>query len=407
MLNKILPAGLLAVAVVTAFPDRASAAANVSVGVNIGIFHDRLAPYGEWISVNRYGTCWRPRHVVRTWRPYTVGHWAYTDYGWTWVSDEDWGWATYHYGRWVYDPYYGWVWVPGTRWAPAYVTWRYGDDWVGWAPLPPGIEPGVFVNVNIAPSAYSFVQTRDFLDRRLGGRFAPESRNAFLFGATRNVTRYNVEGGRIINRGVDVRQIERVSGRPVEHLRVRDTAEATRAGVGNHELSVYRPSADRTGQLSRSGVESPRADRRWSQAEQRQPQIARQQRQVERPQRQFERRQPQFERQTPIERQQARPQAQPRAERQQRVQQQPRVERQMRVQQQPRVERQPRFERRAPSDQQRQPSGRQERATTGRAPSNSPRSGGGQHGGGRPHGGGGPHGDQGGGHRGGGKHEKG
>src|SRR5437773_2233500 len=73
----------------------------------------------------------------RDWRPYTDGHWVYTDVGWTWVSEEPFGWATYHYGRWTRLRNIGWVWVPGDEWAPAWVSWRKNNDYVGWAPLPP------------------------------------------------------------------------------------------------------------------------------------------------------------------------------------------------------------------------------------------------------------------------------
>jgi hypothetical protein len=65
-----------------------------------------------------------------------------TEYGWTWVSDWDWGWAPFHYGRWLTIGGYGWCWVPGTIWGPAWVSWRYGGGYAGWAPLPP---PGVTV----------------------------------------------------------------------------------------------------------------------------------------------------------------------------------------------------------------------------------------------------------------------
>src|SRR5829696_879022 len=59
------------------------------------------------------------------------------DYGWMWASDYDWGWATFHYGRWVYDNFYGWLWMPGYEWSPAWVEWRSGGDYYGWAPLGP------------------------------------------------------------------------------------------------------------------------------------------------------------------------------------------------------------------------------------------------------------------------------
>jgi hypothetical protein len=65
-----------------------------------GMFYDSLSSYGSWFETPNYGYVWQPV-IVReaSWRPYTRGRWACTDYGWTWVSDEPFGWATYHYGR--------------------------------------------------------------------------------------------------------------------------------------------------------------------------------------------------------------------------------------------------------------------------------------------------------------------
>lgn len=121
-------------------------------------FYDPLTAYGRWVTAGPYGLCWCPNEVEAGWRPYCVGHWESTDAGWYWVSDEPWGWATYHYGRWGYDPNYGWLWVPGTQWAPAWVVWREGGGYCGWAPL------GVSVGVEIAPAAFVFVGEGHFLD---------------------------------------------------------------------------------------------------------------------------------------------------------------------------------------------------------------------------------------------------
>ena len=44
----------------------------------------------------------RPRWSATTSRPTPpAGHWLQTEYGWTWISDWDWGWAPFHYGRWL------------------------------------------------------------------------------------------------------------------------------------------------------------------------------------------------------------------------------------------------------------------------------------------------------------------
>ena len=56
-------------------------------------------------------------------------------YGWTWVPNEPWGWAPFHYGRWDHSPALGWYWIPGSTWGPAWVSWAVGGDYVGWCPL--------------------------------------------------------------------------------------------------------------------------------------------------------------------------------------------------------------------------------------------------------------------------------
>ena len=120
-----------------------------------------LAPYGGWVRVQGPGWVWYPYSVPAAWRPYSYGRWVYTDYGWTWASDESFGWAVYHYGRWYADPDYGWVWAPGTEWGPAWVAWHEGGGYVGWAPLPwqvawhagIGLDWGsVNINVALGPS---------------------------------------------------------------------------------------------------------------------------------------------------------------------------------------------------------------------------------------------------------------
>ena len=153
--------------------------------IDIDTFYDELAPYGEWVWHPRFGYVWLPETSRRAWRPYTVGRWTYTDeYGWYWDSNEPFAWAVYHYGRWGYDEDYGWFWVPGDTWAPAWVQWRYSDDYVGWAPVGPGPRGYAYgVPVNYEPPIAEFLGVRAaslhdlardlalcVADRRLGRR---------------------------------------------------------------------------------------------------------------------------------------------------------------------------------------------------------------------------------------------
>lgn len=152
------------------------------VGVTSDTFYadESLNNNGEWINVKNYGRCWQPTNVSKSWRPYTRGSFRHNDEGgWTWVSDpseEEWGWAVFHYGRWLKldGVGCGWAWVPGTVWGGAWVSWRNGQTpdctCVGWAPLPPeapcrvnvGISRWVDKTYDIGPDYYTFVHVKDF-----------------------------------------------------------------------------------------------------------------------------------------------------------------------------------------------------------------------------------------------------
>jgi len=137
------------------------AAAQADVQVSYQTFYDELSPYGDWINYPEYGYVWQP-NAGADFRPYnTNGQWVWTeDYGWTWDSYYNWGWAPFHYGRWFFDDYYGWLWEPGYEWAPAWVCWRTGGDYYGWAPLGPQFSAGVnfsFGNYNPPSNYWCFV----------------------------------------------------------------------------------------------------------------------------------------------------------------------------------------------------------------------------------------------------------
>jgi hypothetical protein len=218
--------------------------------VDIGFFYDELDPYGDWVELQDHGWCFAPR-VDRGWRPYTRGHWVLTDDGWFWASDERFGWAAYHYGRWVDDPYYGWIWVPGYEWAPAWVSWRYGNGYIGWAPLPPRVSwqarlglniGGLEIDAFIGAWDYVFVRDQMFIDRSLTRYVLPPAQNLTIINVTNNVTNYSAAGDRAINTGVPVASVERAVGRAVPRARAVDVDRAAAATqVRSGEVTVFRP----------------------------------------------------------------------------------------------------------------------------------------------------------------------
>jgi hypothetical protein len=188
-----------------------SAQAEGVVRVSFGVFHSSLRHHGEWIRHECGDMVWRPYGIAVNWRPYTVGHWVWTSEGWFWVSDEPWGWATYHYGRWYLDPVYGWIWIPDYEWAPAWVEWRYGGDYVGWAPLGPG--PILYINLWshrhhhwVTPEPYwTFVHCRYIVHHNIKDHVYPVSENRRYIGKTRTSGSTRTEGGRTKSGGPDPR----------------------------------------------------------------------------------------------------------------------------------------------------------------------------------------------------------
>lgn len=205
-------------------------------------FYQDLTPYGRWFDHDRYGRVWQPRVAARDWRPYSDGHWIYTDYGWTWVPTEEWGWAPYHYGRWFHDPRLGWVWVPGREWAPAWVEWRRGDGWIGWAPLPPEARwyRGRLVRrYRVEPHDYCFVEERWLVAPSVRPHLVPAPRVGRIITVTRPVTRYVVLENRVANRSIDPEPIEKAAGKPVRRHKV----EQVRHAVPPHAIPPPHPRA--------------------------------------------------------------------------------------------------------------------------------------------------------------------
>jgi hypothetical protein len=115
--------------------------------------YEDLGASGIWANDSQYGQVWSPRNVPADWQPYRTGHWTNMQpWGWTWVDDQSWGYAPYHYGRWAQRDSH-WVWVPPQReaqpvYAPALVAFiggielsvslgNQGNAPVGWFPLGP------------------------------------------------------------------------------------------------------------------------------------------------------------------------------------------------------------------------------------------------------------------------------
>ena len=256
--------------------------------VSLNFFYDNLSPYGSWIDVAGYGYCFQPSVAVDNadWRPYADGYWAYTDVGWTWVSYEDFGWATYHYGRWTDLADYGWVWVPGYEWGPAWVSWRTGGDYVGWAPLPPvsnviyegrAITGQVDVLFDIGPLYYNFCDVRYIGEPVLRGRIFAPSRNVTIINQTINVTNITYNNSTVYNYGPNYNRLNQYSARPIQRLTLQreTTGNLDQGGkrgnfnrVNGNQLTVVAPAIQKSQQQIapkqvKAKVENPKIEHGW------------------------------------------------------------------------------------------------------------------------------------------------
>jgi len=219
--------------------------------VSFQLFYDELSPYGRWIDDPEYGYVWSPE-VDQDFRPYySNGRWMMTDYGNTWVSDYDWGWAPFHYGRWTFDNYYGWLWVPGEQWGPAWVDWRQGGGYYGWAPMGPGININLsFGNNYYAPNDWwTFIPCQHIYQPNYHSYWRGPRYNTTIFRQTTVINNYY--NNRYVS-GPGRRDVARHVGK-VNVYQIRNVDRPGRPSIRNNGVAVYRPQIhqnDRNGNRS-------------------------------------------------------------------------------------------------------------------------------------------------------------
>jgi hypothetical protein len=182
------------------------------ISVNFSSFYNELGHYGRWVNNPHYGQVWV--YSEPGFRPYySAGHWDYTDYGWSWVSNYDWGWAPFHYGRWEEDPMNGWIWIPGYDWAPAWVSWSEYDGYYGWAPMGYGVN----INVNFGSIPYNrwvFVPRQRICEANVYNYYV-QPKNRYFRNAV-IINNYNYNGGSRYWAGPRKNEVERYTQRPIQ-----------------------------------------------------------------------------------------------------------------------------------------------------------------------------------------------
>ena len=167
-------------------------------------FRTALEPYGSFQRVAHWGEVWVP-NVARDSRPYTIGRWV-------WIEDV------------------GWAWVPGRDWGPAWVDWRRGGGYVGWAPLPPD---DVAVEIRDEPQYWVFCRPNDFLATNIATVFIEPEPVLLRETVVVNETVVIHDRGFAVNPGIEPAFIAASIGRPIPEYQVRPRVLAGTASLPN------------------------------------------------------------------------------------------------------------------------------------------------------------------------------
>ncbi len=237
--------------------DTAKAQVVVSTDVTFSVFHENLMNYGRWVYHPTYGQVWvanAPGFV-----PYrTRGHWVYTEDGWTWVSRYRWGWATFHYGRWDYDPAYGgYFWVPGYEWGPAWVSWRRSNDVYGWAPLTPSLTIGIGINFGseIPAERWTFVPPQYITHPYISRYYIAPTRNVTIINNTTIINNvHNNSYHTVVIGGPQRTEVENVTHTKINTYVVNNAARPSGATVVNNTINIYRPVVNKTTVVNKTVV---------------------------------------------------------------------------------------------------------------------------------------------------------
>ena len=223
--------------------------AQVRASVSFQFFYDNLSPYGTWISYPQYGYVWHP-NAGRGFHPYrTRGHWVWSDeYEWIWVSDYEWGWCPFHYGRWHYDPYYGWLWIPDYDWAPAWVVWRGGGDYYGWAPLDAGINISILIGNYSPPVDYWCFAPRRYITSPVVYNYCVSTQqNTTIINNTTIIKNYSNNGGPTRNvfvNGPQRTEVQKYTHQTISPVKLHESTRPGRTALKNNEMAIYRPTVN-------------------------------------------------------------------------------------------------------------------------------------------------------------------
>ncbi len=214
-----------------------------------------------WRPINELAATMINENENKEYVPYNDGQWVYTDQGWYFKANTPQEDLTSHYGRWALDPNLGWVWLPGKVWAPAWVEWRENEDYIAWAPVPPGVYiQNDVVNVTILnENRYTIVEKKQFIEPSVYKyRYQyVENKNKIMIKEMIKTDGVIIKNKTVINKGPEVSVIEKKSGKKIEQVKIKKTGKKDEAVSTATEIGVYTPELKKTTEVKKEPVSKP------------------------------------------------------------------------------------------------------------------------------------------------------
>ena len=227
--------------------------------VSFQLFYDQLSPYGQWIEYSNYGYVWIP-DAGPDFVPYsTNGHWIFTDDGWAWDSDYNWGWAAFHYGRWSFSDSFGWFWVPDNEWGPAWVNWREADGYYGWSPMEPGISVAMSIDgtYNSQNDHWMFVNNRDIERTDINIYYVNRTDQDRILRNSTVIHNTYIDHSRHSTyvTGPSRSQVQRFTGRTITPVIIKENNKPGKE-INNGQLRIYRPQVVTNNSVGKKAIPS-------------------------------------------------------------------------------------------------------------------------------------------------------
>ena len=134
--------------------------------------------------------------------------------------------------------------MPDTQWGPAWVTWRSGGNYYGWAPMEPGISISVaFGGTYQAPvTRWVFVKNRDLDRPNVHNYSVNQTNNVTIINNTRVIQNTRQGGQRNVTyvTGPDRDEVQKIKGRPINQVIVQDY-DRPGQDMNPREMRIYKP----------------------------------------------------------------------------------------------------------------------------------------------------------------------